>query len=245
MTIIWILSAMLAILAVVFFMGKGTFLIAGYNTASQEEKAKYDEKKLGKVMGTGMIAIAFILVICGILNFQFPVWIMPVAIIAVTVIMVILSNTICKNKEKAVNQEVNTQTKKSNKTTVLITVVSILMLVIIMCVSLFTGSINISVDKNDINISSSVWPEKKIAYDEIKSIEYTDNFNVGTRTNGYGSFKLQMGNFKNKKLGNYYLYSYTDCKEYIIIETKSGNIVLNEINNEKTKQLYKSIIERV
>ena len=47
-----------AILGIVFFCGKGTFLIAGYNTASPEEKARYDEKALCHTMGWMMCACA-------------------------------------------------------------------------------------------------------------------------------------------------------------------------------------------
>ena len=38
------------LLGVVFAAGKGTGLIAGYNTATAEEKANYDKKKLCKAM---------------------------------------------------------------------------------------------------------------------------------------------------------------------------------------------------
>lgn len=45
-------------LGLVFSRGKGAFLIAGYNTASREEKAKYDEKALCRCMGKLMFALA-------------------------------------------------------------------------------------------------------------------------------------------------------------------------------------------
>jgi hypothetical protein len=47
------------ILGVVFSLGKGAFLISGYNMLSKEEKAKYDEKALCKFIGKSMFAIAF------------------------------------------------------------------------------------------------------------------------------------------------------------------------------------------
>ncbi|MGE5628056.1 MAG: DUF3784 domain-containing protein [Solirubrobacterales bacterium] len=47
------------ILGVLFYFGKGTFLLAGYNTMSKEEKAKYDEKALFKFMGKAMFVISF------------------------------------------------------------------------------------------------------------------------------------------------------------------------------------------
>ena len=46
------------VLGAVFSRGKGAFLIAGYNTSSKEEKAKYDEKALCRFMGKLMFAMA-------------------------------------------------------------------------------------------------------------------------------------------------------------------------------------------
>ena len=39
----WIIFAVFAVMGVLFWTGKGGWLIAGYNTASAEEKKKYDE----------------------------------------------------------------------------------------------------------------------------------------------------------------------------------------------------------
>ena len=46
----WIIFAVFAVMGVLFWTGKGGWLIAGYNTASAEEKKKYDEKKLNRTM---------------------------------------------------------------------------------------------------------------------------------------------------------------------------------------------------
>lgn len=46
------------VLSVVFSRGKGTSLIAGYNTASPEEKARYDEKRLCRAMSRLMLVLA-------------------------------------------------------------------------------------------------------------------------------------------------------------------------------------------
>ena len=40
--IIWIFVILLGILSIVLLSGHGSWLIAGYNTASKEEKAKYN-----------------------------------------------------------------------------------------------------------------------------------------------------------------------------------------------------------
>lgn len=46
------------LLSILFFCGKGAFLIAGYNTASKAERETIDEKKLCRCMGKLMLALA-------------------------------------------------------------------------------------------------------------------------------------------------------------------------------------------
>ena len=52
------LTALFVLLGTIFGFGKGADLIAGYNTASPEEKAKTDEKKLLKAMSVFMFVLA-------------------------------------------------------------------------------------------------------------------------------------------------------------------------------------------
>lgn len=59
MIIIASCMALLVILGIVFSMGKGVSLIAGYNTMSPKEKGKYDTAALCKFMGKMMFALAF------------------------------------------------------------------------------------------------------------------------------------------------------------------------------------------
>lgn len=53
-----IITALFLVLATLFINVKATFLIAGYNTMSPEEKAKYDIVSLSKFMGKVMFAIS-------------------------------------------------------------------------------------------------------------------------------------------------------------------------------------------
>ena len=50
--------ALFVLLGVILSMGKGACLIAGYNTASEADKAKIDEKKLCKYVGRLMFVLA-------------------------------------------------------------------------------------------------------------------------------------------------------------------------------------------
>lgn len=61
MIILLVLIGLFVVLGIVFINGKGSFLIAGYNTAPPEEKEKYDEVALCKFMGKMMFVISFIM----------------------------------------------------------------------------------------------------------------------------------------------------------------------------------------
>ena len=59
--IIGILMLSLIALSVVLLMGKGARLIAGYNTLSIEEKAKYDSAALCKFLGKYLLSVALLM----------------------------------------------------------------------------------------------------------------------------------------------------------------------------------------
>ena len=62
--ILLILALVFLVMSIFLFMGKGSWLIAGYNTASLEERRKYDEKKLCRV--TGLICLLCALLMCAL-----------------------------------------------------------------------------------------------------------------------------------------------------------------------------------
>ncbi len=67
--------------------------------ASKEEKAKYHEKKLCRIMGIGMSVIAFLLLIMGLLESVLPAFFAYISlgiILVDVVVIIILGNTICR-----------------------------------------------------------------------------------------------------------------------------------------------------
>jgi preprotein translocase subunit SecG len=53
-----VVAAVFVILGILFLNGKGSFLIAGYNTASKAQKENIDEKKLCNYTGKLMFVLA-------------------------------------------------------------------------------------------------------------------------------------------------------------------------------------------
>lgn len=63
-----VITLLFIILGGIFSLGKGAFLISGYNTLSKEEKTKYDEKAMCKFMGKSMFVLAFSIFLWGFSN---------------------------------------------------------------------------------------------------------------------------------------------------------------------------------
>ena len=69
--IVWIVFGIFAVISIILLSGHGSWFISGYNTASKEEKEKYDEKKLCRTMGIGMSIIAILVLTMGLLEKYF------------------------------------------------------------------------------------------------------------------------------------------------------------------------------
>lgn len=71
MVVLWIVSGLFLLLSLLLISGHGAWLIAGYNTASAEEKKKSDEKKLCRAVGVFMLILALgiaALALCSLLD---------------------------------------------------------------------------------------------------------------------------------------------------------------------------------
>ena len=91
-----VVALMFLLLGTVFMRGKGAFLIAGYNTSSKEEKAKYDEKALCRFMGKIMFSFAacfLIMATSDLLNVMVPLWTGLILFFCVAIFALIYSNT--------------------------------------------------------------------------------------------------------------------------------------------------------
>ena len=99
--IVWAVVILIAILSAALLSGHGSWLIAGYNTASKEEKGKYDGKKLCRVTGGGLAVVTILLVVMELLEDKLPAdfaWIAAGVIFLDAIMIIVLGNTLCKKK---------------------------------------------------------------------------------------------------------------------------------------------------
>ena len=97
----WIIVILFAVMSIVILSGKGNFLIAGYNTASKEEKEKYNVKRLNYIVGGGFSLITILLAVFIYFEGELPKylqWLSPWGYLTIIALILILSNTIGKKK---------------------------------------------------------------------------------------------------------------------------------------------------
>ena len=94
-----VFAIMFLVLAVIFLMGKGDMLIAGYNTASEEERKTIDIKRLRIVMAVLMVVTAVFCTIVPLLGNDKNSLLAAAGIfIAITFVGIIIANTWAKKK---------------------------------------------------------------------------------------------------------------------------------------------------
>ena len=96
--IVWIVFGIFAVISIILFSGHGSWFISGYNTASKEERKKYDEKKLCWTMGIGISIIAIIAGVLGVLPRARKFSFIP-AVIMIGVVCVDLSPALDKGAQ--------------------------------------------------------------------------------------------------------------------------------------------------
>lgn len=92
--IIYPLAALFLVLALVVYFGKGDWLIAGYNTASEKERAQYNIKRLRLIITLLMLLSAVFVVV--LLHFPSISIVATPIFVVVTLIGVVLANTWAK-----------------------------------------------------------------------------------------------------------------------------------------------------
>ena len=100
------MTGLFVLLGVVFAAGKGTGLIAGYNTASAEEKANYDKKKLCKAMSRLMFALAG----CWLVTASSEIF-KKIALLWIGLALFLIVSVVPKPRRKAANRKESDDTK--------------------------------------------------------------------------------------------------------------------------------------
>ena len=100
MVILIIVALVCAVLGIVVLIGKGDNLIAGYNTASKEEREQYDIKRLRGLIGGLMLVLAPLVLLFLGKESMASTWSFCGIVFVLCIVVVILANTWAKKKSR-------------------------------------------------------------------------------------------------------------------------------------------------
>lgn len=101
MTAVIIVIVILILCGILFAFGKGGFLIAGYKTASKEEKEKYNKRRLTGCMSGFCFSCAVVMALMGYVDSEaFAVSVGLPLITLLVVLLILCVNKFCINKKK-------------------------------------------------------------------------------------------------------------------------------------------------
>ncbi len=130
------------------------------------------------------------------------------------------------------------------QTSAKISVAAAVLIMAFVIASLFTGDLHFSYGEESFTVHSAYWPDLNVRYDEIESMDYRSVDSPGTRTNGFGSMRLLMGDFKNREFGSYLRYSYTGGGPCIVLRVGGEIIVVGGKDEADTRAVYEELSGR-
>ncbi len=237
-------------ISLALLMGKGAFLIAGYNTASEKEKRKYNEKKLCRTTGTYLALITVLVLGAEIMGEDIPDWYLALTMGGVFIGLIptlLYANLGCRIKpgeeillEKSPGKELKRKRTRNIGTAVIVLIT--IAAIVFSAVLLFTGDVKVLIQDGQLEIRGSYWSDYKLPLSEIQTVAYREDFETGRKRMGVNSLQLNEGTFQNKEFGEYTIYSYARCEDFVVLETTDGKLVINGKTPEETRELYEKIL---
>lgn len=116
--------------------------------------------------------------------------------------------------------------------------------IILVTVLSVTGSIEFAFGDDALTVNATYIDDLTLKYEDIESIEYRDEDNVGIRTMGFGSPRLLLGTFQNDEFGTYRRYSRTGTDSCVVLKANDTVYVIAGKDDEETKGIYEELLKR-
>ena len=212
-------------------------------TLANEENWNATHRFAGKLwvgMGALMLLSAFLPEIAFIIAF---VVILTVAVVSCMVYSYVYYKKMLREGrcEKATIASVSTETDKK---AMWISIVSVSLVIAFAVILMVSGKVNFTFDEDSLNIKATFGGKMEIEYSDIESVEFYDYAVDGVRVAGFASAKLLYGTFRNDEFGVYTRYTYANSDCAIVITVGDEKIVIADVDDESTEELFDKIVER-
>lgn len=231
------------LLGIVLSMGKGSFLIAGFNMMTKEEQDKYDKVALCKFTGKMMFALAFSMVFWVLyqaFEIKFLLYIGVILFLAFIMFLLIYANT--GNRFKIGGSSVE---KKQRKVSVKSSMIGLIIFlgVAIFLFMLFNGTrkeIEVIIQGNQIVFKGQYGVTDNLK--EITDIQLKNDIPaIGMKVNGAGLGEIMKGDFEVEGLGTCRLFVHSEKGPFIYMMVDGKYTIINFKDSAKTMAIYEEL----
>ena len=225
--------------------GRGAFLISRYNTLSDADKAKYNEKALCRFVGGMILTICFGIALYPAAELFSAPWL---SIIATAIVLITPIGTIVYlNTSKRFLKEGCSHPKGSKKV-IKATFIITGFIIVAMGTLFFFGLQDPTVNISDSGIRISGMYGLSVDLDDVTDISLIEknmrDIGVGMRTNGFGGIGQTLkGHFTSTETGMTLLFVQSNSSPTIRIAREHGrDIYISFRDGSKTEGLYHKLI---
>ncbi|MBE6779627.1 MAG: DUF1648 domain-containing protein [Ruminococcaceae bacterium] len=219
----------------------GTLGIKTKWTLQSEENWNATHRFGGKVMviaGLLVMLTAFLPVV--------PMFFTTMAIILIAVFAAMLYSYLYYKKEvKNGKTDFNHICPKFNKVGKIISLIVVPIIIIGICIVMFTGSISITYTDDSFTVDSTYYDPLTINYSDIEEIKVKENDQIGVKEFAFNSAKLSLGKFINDEFGSHTRYTYNACKTVVVMKIDGKILVINDKNDDVTREIYLKILGKI
>ena len=243
----------LLVLSVFLLMGKGAFLIAGYNTMSSENKQVYNEKRLCRFMGCLLLLVCACLMLFPAGDWLGISWLGPAGMVFMAA--TIFGSLIFVNKSRyfRVPGVAVLTVDPTNKRMTLTGMIFVAVVTIGIGVVVIRGLIEPQVRISDTGLQVTGMYGISIDFSDVREVTLIPQsmaaIGPGQRTNGFAGLGQTMkGNFTTPNYGLTLLFTYSNSSPTIHIAMESrGNrdIFISFSDSSKTEKLYRDIVSAI
>ncbi len=201
--------------------------------------------KTHRFSGKLMVVGGFMIMACALFPFPTPLIVLICVLVAYVIATTLYSYSIYRQHQKQGIAYAPRIKGRTEKAFTAIGAIVIPVMLIGIAVAMFTGDITVRCEDSSLQIDATYWTDIEVAYDELDSVEYRDELDVGMRTNGYNSARLLLGIFRNDEFGSYTIYAYTDAAEYVVLTSGEKTLVIGMRDAQDTHAIYTAISKRI
>jgi len=236
----WLAVLIIVALGIMIKYFKMSWLIAGYNTSSAEDRRVMSEKGIEKFIGNGMFALASILAGGNIGKYlgnhfaQTGSWILFTAVLGYVII----------RAQKYVPDKTPGESGRKTNTTVLILAAYLLVFAVVAAGIVYGNrESTVGIEGHWIRIGGIY--TTRIDIKEVTDIRMEDSIPaIRSRTNGYAFGDTRKGHFLLQDLGKGRLYVHSNKGPFIYILTNDSYTIVNFDSPDKTRKLFAELSEQ-